>query len=182
MTHGLMRDPIDDDRRHGALEEAHFAAMDREYEERQRREAALDEAYAAGRDDEREESGAAQAFLETLLDIWDDGQKNDPESRCYANGALRDEFEAARKFLVEGRKPAPESHFAADAQATAETTTEADARLMAAAPKLLSVAQRFEDWLSAIERVDIARGHRDHHSQGLLDLRAAIAEATGAEL
>ena len=56
----------------------------------------------------------------------------------------------------------------------------ANARLIAAAPDLLALCVRFEAWLSETEAGQRARAERTFDSQGLVDLRAVIAKATGA--
>lgn len=53
-----------------------------------------------------------------------------------------------------------------------------DGPLIAAAPDLLALALRLEPWLAGHERQEKARGEREHDSQFLVDLRAAIARAT----
>lgn len=66
------------------------------------------------------------------------------------------------------------------ARTVAVFATEEDALLGAQAPKLLDLAIRTEAWTSAVENAEIARGERHELSQFVLDLRAAIAAATGA--
>lgn len=58
----------------------------------------------------------------------------------------------------------------------------ANARLIAAAPELLALAVRLEPMLASHEQAEKDRGDREHTSLFLIELRAAIAKATGGAL
>lgn len=53
------------------------------------------------------------------------------------------------------------------------------ALLMGDVSELLALVARFEAWLTQREAVELERGERTANSQGLADLRAALAKAQG---
>ncbi|MGU7839428.1 hypothetical protein ACV22V_08180 [Burkholderia sp. AW33-5] len=73
------------------------------------------------------ETGAeAHKLLEALIDIYDDGQNNAPEDRCYAEGAWKEVIDEARSFLVfypsDSTEPSSEVTSAFDAYKVAPVT------------------------------------------------------------
>lgn len=42
----------------------------------------------------------AHALLETIIDVWDDGQNNPPDGRCYIAGTWREVVDEARDWLL----------------------------------------------------------------------------------